>query len=213
MASKILINASDPEECRIAKVCDNKLEEFHIESSAREITQGNIYKGIVLRLEPSLQAAFVDYGADRNGFLQKSEIHSDYFKDEPTKNRSIQHLISKGQEMLLQVTKDPVMKKGAMLTTFISLPGRFIVLMPGSDNIGISRKIEDENERKRLKDILVGLKIPEGFGVIVRTAGADCTKTLLARDLSYLLRLWKNIKILQQKKKLQPCFTKRGTFF
>ncbi|MBW1985569.1 MAG: Rne/Rng family ribonuclease, partial [Deltaproteobacteria bacterium] len=98
------------------------------------------------------------------------------------------------QELLVQVTKDPIMNKGAMLTTYISLPGRFIVLMPGSDNRGISRKIEDEDERTRLKDIVDKLKLPDGFGIIVRTAGINSTKTLLDKDLSYLLRLWKNIK-------------------
>jgi len=194
MDKKILINAIDPEECRIAKVKDSKLEEFHVESAAREITHGNIYKGVISRLEPSLQAVFVDYGVDRNGFLQKNEIHSDYYQDTSAKDRSIQNIVKRGQELLVQVTKDPVMKKGAMLTTFISLPGRFVVLMPGSDNRGISRKIEDEEERKRLKDILSSLRIPEGIGIIIRTAGVKCTKALIIRDLSYLMRLWKNIK-------------------
>jgi len=194
MTSKILINAVDSEEIRIAKVIDNKLEEFHIESAAREITHGNIYKGIITRIEPSLEAAFVDYGTDRNGFLQKHEIHSDYFQETPSGATSIKHIVKRGQEILVQVTKDPRMKKGAMLTTFISLPGRHIVLMPGSKTKGISRKIEDETKRQRLKDIMGKLKVPEGFGIIVRTAGENCTKTLAAKDLRYLLRLWKNIK-------------------
>lgn len=194
MTSKILINAVDSEEIRIAKVVDNKLEEFRIESAAREITNGNIYKGIITRIEPSLQAAFVDYGAERNGFLQKQEIHSDYFQETPTgETSSIKHIIKRGQEILVQVTKDPRMKKGAMLSTFISLPGRHIVLMPGSKTKGISRKIEDEAERQRLKEIIAYLKIPEGFGIIIRTAGENCTKTLASKDLRYLLRLWKNI--------------------
>ncbi|MBU0699048.1 MAG: S1 RNA-binding domain-containing protein, partial [Proteobacteria bacterium] len=148
MTSKILINAVDPGECRIAKVKDNKLEEFHIESAAKEITHGNIYKGVISRIEPSLQAVFVDYGAERHGFLQQHEIHSDYFLDTPTGDRSISNIVKRGQELLVQVTKDPVMKKGAMLTTYISLPGRYIVFMPGSQSRGISRKIEDEGERK-----------------------------------------------------------------
>ncbi|MBN1931947.1 MAG: Rne/Rng family ribonuclease [Desulfobacterales bacterium] len=194
MSIKILINAVDAEECRIANVRDSKLEAFHIESAAREITHGNIYKGIISRVEPSLQAAFVDYGADRHGFLQMHEIHSDYFQDNPLGDRSIKNMIKRGQEVLVQVTKDPIMKKGAMLTTYISLPGRYVVLMPGSKNIGISRKIEDEDERKRLKDIISTMKMPEGFGMIVRTAGINCTKTLLSKDVRYLLRLWKNIK-------------------
>jgi ribonuclease E len=194
MTSKILINAVDSEEIRIAKVIDNKLEEFRIESAAREITHGNIYKGIITRVEPSLQAAFVDYGGERNGFLQKQEIHSDYFQETPSgEASSIKHIIKKGQEILVQVTKDPRMKKGAMLSTFISLPGRHIVLMPGSKTKGISRKIEDETERQRLKEIIAYLKVPEGFGIIIRTAGENCTKTLASKDLLYLLRLWKNI--------------------
>src|SRR3989339_371507 len=194
MGSKILINAVDPAECRIAKVKDSKLEEFHIESASREITHSNIYKGIIVRIEPSLQAIFVDYGVERHGFLQKHEIHSDYFQDSDSGNRSITGIVKQGQELLVQITKDPFMKKGAMLTTYISLPGRFIVLMPGSEGLGVSRKIEDEEERKRLKEIISTIKIPEGFGIIVRTAGIGCTKAQISGDLSYLLRLWKNIK-------------------
>ena len=193
MTSNILVNAIDPEECRIAKVKDNKLEEFHIESAAREITHGNIYKGVISRVEPSLQAAFVDYGTERHGFLPKHEIHSDYYQDDPSGDRSITKIVKRDQELLVQVTKDPFMKKGAMLTTYISLPGRYLVLMPGSDNRGISRKIEDEDERNRLKSIVNKLKLQEGFGVIVRTVGIKCTKTHLSRDLRYLLRLWKNV--------------------
>ena len=194
MSSKILINAIDPEECRIAKIKESCLEEFQIESAGREILHGNIYKGIVTRVEPSLQAAFVDYGGDRHGFLQQPEIHSEYFQEIRSGNGAIEHLIKKGQEVMVQVTKDPMMKKGAMLTTFISLPGRYIVLMPGTKNRGISRKIEDEEERKRLKEIMGSLKLPPEFGMIIRTAGQGCTKTQLSNDLSYLLRLWRNIK-------------------
>ena len=203
MSSKILINAVDPEECRIAKVKDNKLEEFQIESAAKEIIHGNVYKAIISRVEPSLQAVFVDYGAERHGFLQQHEIHRDYFLDSPTgkQSKSIDNIVKRGQELLVQVSKDPFMKKGAMLTTFISLPGRYLVLMPGSHSRGISRKIEDEDERTRLKDIIGTFKVPEGYGLIVRTAGINCTKIRLSKDLSYLLKLWKNIKknVTQQK--------------
>ncbi len=201
MSSKILINAVDPEECRIAKVKDSHLEEFHIDSAAREITRGNIYKGVITRVEPSLQAVFVDYGAERHGFLQKHEIHRDYFQDNHSGDRSIKNVVKRGQELLVQITKDPIMNKGAMLTTFVSLPGRHVVLMPGSKNRGISRKVEDEKERKRLKDIINKLKLPEGFGIIVRTAGVNCTKTLISKDLRYLLRMWKNIKEKGMKEK------------
>jgi len=194
MSVKILINAVDPEECRVAKVKDNKLEEFHIESSLREITHGNIYKGIISRIEPSLQAVFVDYGAERHGFLQKHEIHSDYYWATDEANHTINSIVKRGQEVLVQVTKDPLMKKGAMLTTLISLPGRYMVLKPGNDTRGISRKIETEDERNRIKDSITRLDIPEDFGIIVRTAAENTTKTALSRDLRYLLRLWKKIK-------------------
>ena len=194
MSCKILINAVDHEECRIAKVKDRKLEEFHIESASKEITQGNIFKGVITRVEPSLQAVFVDYGAERHGFLQKHEIHRDYYHDSPTGEQTITNIVKRGQEVLVQITKDPIAQKGAMLTTFISLPGRYLVLMPGTEQLGISRKIEDEEERGRLKEILNTLKIPEGFGVIVRTAGVNCNKTQLSKDFNYLMRLWENIK-------------------
>ncbi len=194
MSSKIIINAMDSEECRIAKIKDNKLEEFHTESAGHEITQGNIYKGIITRIEPSLQAVFVDYGAEKNGFLQIQEIHSDYFHDSANGDRSIQSLVRRGQELLVQVTKEPIMNKGAMLTTFLSLAGRYVVLMPGNDTRGISRKIDSEEERKRLKDILSTVKITEGFGIIIRTAGAECTKTLINKDQTYLMRLWRTMK-------------------
>lgn len=193
MSGKILINSVDTEECRIAKVKNNRLEEFHIETAAREITQGNIYKGVVSRVEPSLQAVFVDYGVEKNGFLQKHEIHPDYFLDDPSGGQSLKTIIKTGQELMVQVTKEPFMKKGAMLTTFISLPGRNVVLMPGSKNVGVSRKIEDEADRKRIKEMM-GKMLPEGFGVIVRTAGQECTKTNLSKEFRYLMRLWKNIK-------------------
>lgn len=194
MSSKILINANDPEECRIAKVKDSKLAEFNIHSAAREITKGNVYKGTVARVEPALQAAFVDYGAERHGFLQINEIHSDYFQDTQSGDRSIKDIIKSGQEILVQITKDPGPSKGAMLTTYISLPGRWLVLMPGTGSRGISRKIEDENERNRLKALIGKLKVPPQLGIIVRTAGENATQTPLNKDLRYLLRLWKNIK-------------------
>ena len=194
MSSKILINAVDTEECRIAKVKDSRLEEFQIESASIEITQGNIYKATITRIEPSLQAVFIDYGAERNGFLQIQEIHHDYFHDVEGGGRDITQLVRKGQEMLVQVVKDPFMHKGAMLTTNLSLAGRLMVLMPGNETHGISRKIEDEKERQRLKDIVTTLNIPDGFGVIVRTIAEGATKTALTKDFNYLMRLWKTIK-------------------
>ncbi|MFP4475337.1 MAG: ribonuclease E/G [Desulfatibacillaceae bacterium] len=204
MSTKILINAVDPEECRIAIVKDNHLEGFHIETAAREITRGNIYKAIVVRVEPSLQAVFVDYGAERHGFLQKHEIHSDYFLDSPSGSTCISKLMKNGQEVLVQIVKEPVMKKGAMLTTYISIAGRFVVLMPGSKNRGVSRKIEDEKERKRLKEALESASVPEDFGVIVRTAGEKANKSVLVKDIKHLMRLWNNIN-KQGIKEKAPC--------
>jgi ribonuclease E len=201
MSVKILINAVDPEECRVAIVKQNKLEDFHIESSLKEITHGNIYKGIITRIEPGLQAVFVDYGAERNGFLQRHEIHPDYFQDPAEERHSLDKLVKRGQELMVQVTKDPFMKKGAMLTTYISLPGGYMVLRPGGDNVGVSRKIENEDERHRLKDIVSKLKIPEDFGIIIRTAATKASKTVLSKDLNYLFRLWKKIKGSVMKKK------------
>ncbi|MDM8538831.1 ribonuclease E/G [Desulfobacterales bacterium HSG17] len=193
MTKKILINALDPDENRIATIKDNKLEEFHIETTAKQVTQGNIYKGIVTRVEPSLQAVFVDYGAQKNGFLQKNEIHKDYFQDIKSGSKTLFNLIKKGQELIVQVTKDPISTKGAMLTTYISLPGRLSVLMPGNTTRGVSRKINDEDERKRLVSIVKTMKIADGFGMIVRTAGKNSTKTMFNADLRYLMRVWKNI--------------------
>lgn len=193
MTRKILINALDSGECRIVTIKDNKLEELHLDTEAREITQGNIYKAAITRVEPSLQAVFVDYGAEKQGFLQQNEIHSDYFMDNDSGNRSLNHIVRKGQELIVQVTKDPIMHKGAMLSTFISLPGRLSVLMPGTASRGVSRQISCEEERKRLKSLVETMKLPEGFGLIVRTAGKDATKTILANDLKYLMRVWKNI--------------------
>lgn len=194
MSKKILINAMDAEECRVAVVSGQELEEFYVESASREITQGNIYKGVITRIEPSLQAVFVDYGAERHGFLQRPEIHSDYFQQDANDKSSLRNLVKKGQEMLVQVTKDPSGSKGAMLTTFLSLPGRYAVLMPGSESQGISRKIEEEAERERIKNIISGIKLPEEYGLIIRTAGENCTKTDLVRDIKSLQRLWLNIK-------------------
>ncbi len=212
MTTKILINAQDADENRIATIKDNKLEEFHIETASRQAAQGNIYKATVTRVEPSLQAVFVDYGGHKNGFLQQSEIHSDYFHDVDSKaHQKLTNLIKKGQELIVQVTKDPIGQKGAMLTTFISLPGRLAVLMPGNTTRGVSRKIEDEDERKRLVSIVKSLDIPEGFGMIVRTAGRGATKTMLRNDLRYLMRVWDNINTMGIKSKAPSLLYKEQT--
>ncbi|MDY6903752.1 MAG: Rne/Rng family ribonuclease [Thermodesulfobacteriota bacterium] len=194
MTDKILINAVDTEECRIARVKDNRLYEFHLETASRITRKSNIYKGIVARVEPSLQAVFVDYGDERHGFLQKQDIHNDYLQQPPQKDVSMRELIKPGQELLVQVTKDPIMHKGASLTTFLSIPGRYSVLMPGSTSRGVSKKIDDEDERKRLREIIDKINIPEGFGIILRTAAQGASKTVISKDINYLMRLWKNIK-------------------
>ena len=193
---KMLINASDPEEFRVAIVEDGKLEEFALEVASREQLKGNIYKGIISNIEPSLQAAFIQYGAERQGFLPISEIHPEYFQQE-SQNRArpkIQEVLKKGQELLVQVIKEEIASKGAYLTTYISLPGRFLVLLPGQEQVGISRKIEEEEHRQELKDIIKEFKIPQGVGLIVRTASAAAKKRDLQKDYQYLFNIWEEIK-------------------
>jgi ribonuclease E len=198
---KLLINAVDPEEYRLALIEDGILEEFYIETAAREQIRGNIYKGVVAHIEPALQAAFIDYGSEKNGFLQADEIHPEYHAqaDEPSEGHShkrlpIQKMIRRGQEILVQVTKEESGTKGVALTTYISLPGRYLVLTPGQPGIGVSRKIEGEEERARLKTILSQSKIPEEVGTIVRTAGSGKKKQELTKNLESLVRLWEEIR-------------------
>lgn len=203
---KLLINAEEPEECRLALLEDGRLESLHVTSVSRIQTRNNIYKARVVAVEPNLQAAFVDYGVEKNGFLAFGEIHPEYYKQElppaiqklvethQWKKLNIADVIERGQEMLVQVVKEEVGKKGANLTTYLSLPGRCVVLMPGSDSEGISRKISGEERRNHLREIMNSLKIPEGIGWIVRTASVDITKTALTKDVRFLLKLWKEIK-------------------
>ncbi len=203
---KLLINAEEPEECRIALVEGGRLESFHVTTVVRERTKNNIYKGRIVSVEANLQAAFVDIGTGRNGFLPFNEIHPEYYRqdvDERSreliarhqwKKLKIENVVRKGQEVLVQVVKEVTGNKGANMTTYLSLPGHCLVLMPGSDSAGISRKITGEERRAHLREIMSGFNIPEGIGYIIRTASADITKTALQKDLSYLLRLWKEIK-------------------
>ena len=203
---KLLINAEEPEECRIALVEGGRLESFHVTTVVRERTKNNIYKGRIVSVEANLQAAFVDIGTGRNGFLPFNEIHPEYYRqdvDERSreliarhqwKKLKIENVVKRGQEVLVQVVKEVTGNKGANMTTYLSLPGHCLVLMPGSDSAGISRKITGEERRAHLREIMSGFSIPEGIGYIIRTASADITKTALQKDLSYLLRLWKEIK-------------------
>ena len=200
MKKKMLINVADEEESRVAIVEDGILEELTIETSSKEQIKGNIYNGVVVKVEPSLQAAFVDYGGKRHGFLPMGEIqprwYTTEFRSEDRERRPrIQDVIKRNQKVLVQVVKEELGTKGASLSSYVSLPGRYLVLMPGSDTAGgISRKIEDEEERKKLKEIIAQLEPPPDIGVIVRTAGLNRNKAELQRDMIYLQRLWASIE-------------------
>ena len=195
----MLINAVDAEEYRVAVIKDRQLTGFYIETATAEFINGNIYKGLVGRIEPSLQACFVDFGGEKNGFLQASEIHPEYYLESQQRSKEenipkIDKIVKKGQELLVQVTREMPGRKGAHLTTYLSLASRFLVLTPGRASGGISKKIEEEEERKRLKGIMKSLKLPDGVGYIARTAAYGRNKRELSKDLNRLLRMWKNIK-------------------
>lgn len=193
---KMLVNAADPEEIRVAIVEDGKLEDFALEVASRELTKGNIYLGVITNIESGLQAAFVQYGAERQGFLPLAEVHPDHFQKkvrEGTRPR-IREVLKKGQELLVQVSKEETATKGAYLTTYISLPGRYLVLMPGQSQIGISRKIEGEAQRQRLKEIVQELSLPPNLGLIVRTASSNGKKRDILKDFQFLLHTWEEIK-------------------
>ena len=193
---RMLINASHTEEVRVAMVDGQKLYDLDIENRTREQKKANIYKGKITRVEPSLEAAFVDYGADRHGFLPLKEISREYFKGKSSDGGrvNIKDAIREGQEIFVQVEKEERGSKGAALTTFISLAGRYLVLMPNNPRAGgISRRIEGE-ERADLREAMRGLDIPEGMGAIVRTAGIGRATEELQWDLDYLLQLWNTIE-------------------
>lgn len=231
MKQEMLINVSQPEECRIAIVEDGVLEELYIERASQDNYVGNIYKGRVVNLEPSIQAAFVDFGVGRNGFLHVSDLEPQYFRQggydpsrpielgsrserdgaeggegdgrrrarrqrpgvRPRVKPPIQDVLRRGDEVLVQVIKEGMGTKGPTLSTYISIPGRYLVLMPALGRVGVSRKIEDDEVRRKLRDVLLELNPPKGLGFIIRTAGVDRTRKELSRDLAYLLRLWKVI--------------------
>jgi len=206
MSKKMLVNATQPEENRVAIVEDGILTELDIEVVGREQTRGNIYKATVVRVESGLQAAFVDYGGLRLGFLQTGEIHPDLFKAaDPNEERKgrlrINDVLRRGQEILVQVVKGERGNKGAALTTYLSLAGRYMVLMPESDSTGVSRKIEEDSVRKKLKATMNSLDLPKNMGYIVRTAGVDQSKEELKRDFDYLVRVYENILALAKKVK------------
>ncbi|MDZ7857534.1 Rne/Rng family ribonuclease [Sphaerotilus sp.] len=188
---RMLINATQPEERRLAIVDGQKLIDFETEIEGREQRKGNIYKAVVTRVEPSLEACFVDYGEDRHGFLPFKEIARSYFREgTDVRAARIQDAIREGQELLVQVEKEERGNKGAALTTFVSLAGRYLVLMPNNPRGGgVSRRIEGE-DREELKENLEQLEYPKGMSLIARTAGIGRTAPELQWDLNYMLKLW-----------------------
>ena len=263
MKKEMLINVSQPEECRIAILEDDVLEELYTERASQNNFAGNIYKGKIVNLEPSIQAAFVDFGVGRNGFLHISDVEPQYFRqagydpeecmegnipgadideddssddddstdsgndagkergkrgDRPERGRKrngrpqhssrprfkppIQEVFRRGDEVLVQVIKEGIGTKGPTLSTYISIPGRYLVLMPSLGRVGVSRKIEDDKRRRKLRNMLLELNPPKGLGFIVRTAGQERTQRELSRDMAYLVRLW---KMLVKKVKNTPC--------
>src|SRR5215831_8166284 len=192
---RMLFNATQAEELRVAIVDGQKLIDLDIETPGKEQRKSNIYKGVITRVEPSLEAAFIDYGADRHGFLPFKEIARAYFRPGVDVGRArIQDAVEEGQELIVQVDKDERGNKGAALTTFISLAGRYLVLMPNNPRGGgVSRRVEGE-ERNELKDLIAQLEVPQGMSIIGRTAGLGRTLEELQWDLGYLLQLWRAIE-------------------
>jgi ribonuclease E len=191
---RMLINATQAEELRVAIVDGQQLYDIDIEQPAKEQKKSNIYKGRIVRLEPSLEAAFVDYGGARHGFLSLKEISRDYFVPGVDPNKAgMKEYLREGQEVVVQVDKEERGNKGAALTTYISLAGRYMVLMPNSPTAGgVSRRIEGD-DRQLLKQTMDALNIPEDMGVIIRTAGMGRDAEELQWDLDYLIQVWKAI--------------------
>ncbi|MBY4675260.1 ribonuclease E [Marinobacterium arenosum] len=199
---RMLINATQPEELRVALVDGQRLYDLDIESGSREQKKANIYKGRITRVEPSLEAAFVDYGAERHGFLPLKEISREYFHKQPERGGrpNIKEVLKEGTEVIVQVDKEERGNKGAALTTFISLAGRYLVLMPNNPRAGgISRRIEGD-ERTQLKEALSGVTVPDKMGIIIRTAGVGRSSEELQWDLDYLATLWEAITQASEKK-------------
>jgi ribonuclease E len=192
---RMLFNATQSEELRVAIVDGQKLIDLDIESAGKEQRKSNIYKGIITRIEPSLEAAFVNYGTDRHGFLPFKEVARAYFLNNVDGGRArIQDVLKEGQELIVQVDKDERGNKGAALTTFISLAGRYLVLMPNNPRGGgVSRRIEGE-DRNELRDVMAQLEVPNGMSIIARTAGIGRNFEELQWDLNYLLQLWTAIE-------------------
>jgi ribonuclease E len=193
---KMLINVDQPEECRAVVLENGKLDEIIVEHSSHELVKGNIYLGVVTRVEPAIEAAFVDIGKKKYGFLPfKDVLPESYLQTGEKKSRTrIQDVMIRGQRLLVQVVKESRDAKGPSLTNAVTIPGRFLVLMVSSDSSGISRKIEDESERKKIKQLMSDLGVPASMGVIIRTAGVGRTKTELQKDIQALLKIWETIE-------------------
>ncbi len=196
---KMFISMVQGEQVEVALVENGIIHEYYLEMLHQMKTKGNIYKGVVNNIDTNLQAAFVNYGTNKNGFLQIDEIHPEYYQShhESVKGKKfppIQKIIKPGQEILVQVVKEPTGNKGAFLTTWLSLAGRFLVLTPGQEQIGVSRKVDNDEERVRLREMMTGIEPGQGLGVIVRTVSAGTSKTTLKSDLQYLKRVWKEIR-------------------
>ncbi|MEY4119378.1 MAG: Ribonuclease, partial [Planctomycetota bacterium] len=202
----VIVNDVPGDETRIAILEQGKLVQFFSERAATSTNVGSIYKARVVNVEPAIQAAFVDFGEGANGFLHISDLHPKYFpanrgdseksvekvgKKIPRRARPlIQDALKRGMEITVQVLKEGLGSKGPTVTSYLSIPGRLLVMMPDMDNVGVSRKVDDEDSRRKMRKILDSLNLPEGFGFILRTAGFDATRTELARDAQYLTRLW-----------------------
>ncbi len=196
---KMFIGVLPGELVEVVLTEDGAVQEYYVEMLHQVKAKGNIYKGYIHNIDSALQAAFVNYGAERNGFLQIDEVHPEYYQGSyPLKKGAryplMQKVLKAGQEVLVQVVKEPTGKKGAFVTSYLSLPGRYFVYTLGRDQQGVSRKIEDEKERERLKGVIDQISPPDGVGLIVRTAGIGRAKTELMRDYKYLHRLWGDIR-------------------
>lgn len=203
---EMIINVVPREECRIAILERGKLEEIYLERASAGNHVGNIYKGVVTNVEASIQAAFIDFGLGKNGFLHISDLHPQYFPDReaqtenvgrktPRRRRPpIQRCLRRGEEVIVQIIKEGIGTKGPTLSSYLAIPGRFMVMMPGMRRLGVSRKIEDEELRHKLRQQLGELELPEEMGFIARTAADGRTKRELQTDLNYLTRLWKAVE-------------------
>ncbi len=195
---KMLVSVLPDELVEVVLIENGTVAEYYVEMVHQAKIRGNIYKGVISNIDPNLQAAFVNFGNTKNGFLQIDEIHPEYWlthyeSEKGGKYPPIQKVMKPGQEVLVQIVKEPNGSKGAFLTTWVSLAGRFLVLTPGQEQIGISRKVEDGEERNRLRELIKGLNPGEGLGAIVRTVSEGTSKTTLQKDLGYLKRVWKDI--------------------